>query len=123
MATKSQLLAQLNQEEITDDFRTEIEGKLSEYPEELSEQHLIELDQYLLEVQQIELEFAKASDDMANALVDSEVESTNNELDLVNESVNIVASELRHANTMMDLMEKPQAETQPAADQSANPNT
>lgn len=103
--TKSDLLAQIAQEELTDDLRQEIEKKLADYPEELAQENIDEIEAYLIEVQQIELESAKALDEMADTLDDLDVAQTNNYVDAVNESVKVTASELRHANDMLDTLD------------------
>jgi len=103
--TKSDLLAQIAQEELTDDLRQEIEKKLADYPEELTQENIDEIEAYLIEVQQIELESAKALDEMADTLDDLDVAQTNNYVDAVNESVKVTASELRHANDMLDTLD------------------
>lgn len=103
--TKSDLLAQIAREELTDDLRQEIEKKLADYPEELTQENIDEISAYLIEVQQIELESAKALDEMADALDDLDVVQTNNYVNAVNESIGVAASELRHANDMLNTLD------------------
>lgn len=107
--TKSQLLAQVSQEEMTDDLRQEIETKLADYPEELTQENVDEIITYLTEIEQVELASAKGLEEMADALDDLDEDHTNNFVKAVNESVKVTASELQHANDMLEAID-PQAE-------------